>query len=333
MLTLGQVQNSSVGNIAGVNVSDPQFIAYINEACRVLMDLGDWWATVVQCEGLVYGGSITWPQNVDTVLAINFNHQHALVANFWFSFSPVGDPSFNRLIRDPIWFGSWPNGGRNQRVVEFSGRQALFAPPTATNPFAIQVTADSPADYGKFVTVYGYDTSGLEVTSSQNGVVQRGVRMTLASAAPNTGVAFSVVTAITKDVTIGNVRAWQYYSPANNATICGIFSGGQTSPEFLYSKVPGTCPDKTYRLSALVKLGFESAANSSDILPIGNLEAIKSMVQAIRAREAGDDAKGDEYEKTALRRLNMELNNRFPIDQIKFQNETFSGITPHRRIY
>ena len=334
MLTLSQIQNSTVANIAGVNVNDPQFASYINDAVRQLMDLGDWWATVVDVKGCIYGGVVTWPTNVQTVLAVNINHQHVPVTNFWYSFSPVGDSAFRELIRNPIWFGGWPHG-HAKRVVEFDGRTPLFAAPTATNPFAIQVTADNPADYGKFVTVYGYDTSGLEVTSNQDGIIQRGIRMTLAASAPNTVTAFSMVTHVTKDLTVGNVRAWQYFSPFNNATLCGIFAGGETSPEYLYSKIHGTRCDKTYDISALVKLGFVAVQNPSDIVPIGNLDAIKSMVQAIKARESGGDGDqaADKYETTALRRLNMELNNRFPLDQIKIQNETFSGITPHRRIF
>ena len=96
----------------------------------------------------------------------------------------------------------------------------MFAGPTPANPFQIQVTADNPADYGETVTLYGLDVNGQEVYSNQFDstqqatVNQRGVQLTLAALPPVTSQVFSLVTAVTKSVTTGMVRAWSYANGA-----------------------------------------------------------------------------------------------------------------------
>lgn len=337
MLTVNQAQNSAIANVAGVDPTSPQFYAYLNEAGQTMMALGDWWATVVQMVGLIAGGGITWPYPVDTVLALTRGRGRLTgVTNFWYSFTEP-DGQFQKYFSDPDWFGSWgPNGGfRGRSVCEFSGTQCLFAGPTPANPFALQITCDSPQDYGLTITIYGYDVNGIEVTSLRpDNTIQKGILLTLSGSPPNTGTVLSVVTGIAKDVTTGQVRAWSYVAGQPIGNVVGIFGGGQTSPEYQFSRIGGCDPCCVYHVDALVKLAYYDVGQPGDILPISNPVAYKSMIQAIRAREAGNDEKGDEYEKTAIRRLNMELNNKFPLDQMVIQNLTFNaGGHPHRRLY
>jgi hypothetical protein len=340
MLTLGQIKTGPVGNIAGVNVQDPQFIAYVNEAVETLLDLGDWWATVVSMRGLVYNGCMTWPHKIESVLAINLNGRSERVAGPWYSFVPINS-DFASMIERPDFYNAWGRGRHNRSAVEFSGTQPMFSGPTPFNPFQIQVTADNPVDYGKAVTIYGLDTNGQEVFSNQfDGtqgatVPQRGVRLVLSAASTFTTQVFSTVTAVTKDITVGDVRGWQYIPTGSTGALASVWRGSQTSPEFLFSRISGAEHNRIYHMEALVKIGFEPVSQDSDIVCIGNGSAIKSMIQSIRARESGNDADGDKYETTAIRRLNMELNNRFPDQQFVAEDATFSGVNMARktRIY
>jgi hypothetical protein len=338
MLTLNQIKNSTAANVAGVNVNDPQFTAYVNDAVQILIDLaGDsaWWGQVVSMNGVVSGGCITWPHKIDAVLAMNIDHHAVRLANHWYSFTPdMG--TFAGLVSSPDFYSHWGCGSRRESVIEFAGTQPMFSGPTLANPFAIQVTADNSDDYGKSVTIYGLDTNGQEVFSNQfdgtqNATVsQRGIKMTLAAIAPATASVFSTVTEVTKDITVGCVRAWAYAN-SKPGNMCAIWGGAQTSPQFLFSRLANAPHNGICHANALVKLGFEPVAQDSDIISISNREAIKSMIQSIKAREAGDDAKGDEYEKTAIRRLNMEMETRFPVDQMQIRNNTFGTAVPNRR--
>jgi len=229
--------------------------------------------------------------------------------------------------------GEWRNG-QGQGAVVFSGSQPLFAGPAPSNPFQIQVTADNPTDYGNTVTIYGYDSNGQEViTARPDGSTQRGIQLTLAAIAPYTPMAFGSVTHVAKDLTVGNVRAFQYLPASGMGILAGIFGGSQTSPEFLYSKLHrwGCKPGCVYPISALVKLGFNSVSQPSDILSLDNLDAIKVMVQSMRSREAGDMQTAQAQEVEAIRRLNMQVETRFPLDQVIAKNETFSGAGIGRR--
>jgi hypothetical protein len=335
MLTLGKLKTGPCGNIAGVNVQDPQFANYANEGVELLMDLGNWWATVVPMRGLVADGCMTWPHRIDSVLAINLNNCPERLANYWYSFVPMSG-RFAGLLSDPDFYMNW---GRHHRdsAVEFSGTKAMFAGPTAAAPFQIQVTATNSVDYGKTVTIYGKDMAGLEVFSNQydgtqNATVsQRGIQLTLAAADTFTTTVFSQVTAVIKDITVGDVMAWQYTPAGGTGALAAIFRGSQTSPEFLYSRIIGADRHRYYYMDALVKRGFEPVTQDSDILSLENEAAIKMIIQSLRARDSGDTELADKHEQTAIRRLNMELNTRFPDEQFVCENATFSGVDMHRR--
>jgi hypothetical protein len=337
MLTLGQCKTSDIANVASVNVNDPEFAQKINSAVEMLMDLAPdagWWGQVESMNGLVAGGKITWAFKIDAVLGMNINNHAVELANQWYSFTPtIGN--FSGLVSSDRFIENWLCGGRRESVVEFSGTQPMFDGPSLADPFSIQVTADNPADYGKAVTIYGRDTNGQEVFSNQfdgtaNAIVpQRGCKLILAAVAPVTPNVFSSVTAVTKDITIGEVRAWKYTTAPGR--LLAIWRGSQTSPQFLFSRLANVPNDRYFRFSALVKLGFEPVSHDSDIVSLGNRAAIKSMVQANKRREAGDTEGADEAEKDAIRRLNMEMETRFPADQIPIRNSTFGMAEPIRR--
>jgi hypothetical protein len=337
MLTLGQVKNSTVANIAGVNVNDAQFYGYVNDAVRMLMDLGDWWGSVVSMTGYVAQGCITWPKQIDAVLAMNINDRSVQISNQWYSFTPIRGTyaglaqSYGCSCDDFI--SRWGTYGTQDSIIEFAGTQPMFDPPTPADPFRIQVTADNSADYGKTVTIYGQDENAQEIFATRDdGSTQRGVPFVLSQAGTISTQVFSTVTAVTKDITVSLVRAWKYTTATGR--VCAIWSGGQTSPQFLFSRLANVPQNTTFCLSALVKLGFEPVTQDSDILPLGNLDAIKIMIQAIRKREAGDIDGSVNFEKDAIRRLNMELNSRLPVDQMPIVQEPFGSQYPvHRRIY
>ncbi len=330
VLSLAQIKNSSVANVAGVNINDPQFIAYVNEAVRQLVNLGEWWGTVKAMVGTSYRGCMVWPAGVDSVLATNINCRPATVANYWYEFFPL------ETVLDGTFAGYGYGGGfsdfvsqfpMSQRapksVVRFSGTTPVFNQPSTSDPFAVQVTADNAVDYGKTVTIYGKDTNGLEiVTLRPDGSTQRGYVLTLSSLSPYTTVTFSEISAVIKDTTVANVRLWVYAPAAPFGTPVAVYSGSETNPQYLFSELTRTlgfvnsANPCLQRVEALVKLSPMPVAQDSDLVIIDNIDAIKSMVQSIRAREAGNDDDSNKFELNAVRRLNAELRSRFPNQQV-----------------
>ena len=326
MLTLGQVKNSEVADVSGVNAQDPQFARYVNQAVRQLAELGDWWGTVEALVGLSYRGNMVWPSGVESVLAINAGHRNVRVANHWYEFIPFAG-SMAEL------FHSHRLHNRRESVVRFSGTISVFNPPTPANPFSVQVTADNVVDYGNTVTIYGQDSNGLEVvTTRADGSTQRGVQLTLAAATTFTTQIFSSISAVVKDTTVGIVRLWVYSATSPLAVPVAAYLGQETSPAYLFSTLSASHGiGHLFPIEALVKLTPLDATQDADPILIKNISAIKSMVQSIRTRESGDDESADKQEQTAIRRLNMQLNSRFPDEQFVGENNTFGDVDMHRR--
>lgn len=320
MITFGQVKNSSVASVAGVNVQDPQFAQYVNDAVRQLMDLGyggarGWWGTVQALTGVAYDGCFVWPANVITVLGIRDCHGVVPIKNEWYSFT-------NPDERHQDFARRWD--GRN--TVEFAGQTCLFNS-IASSPTAIRALSESSQDNGKAVTIYGLDANGNEVYSLQpdsstgGQSIQRGYMLVLGSFPLNTTPsAMSYVTDVLKPITISRVRL--YASGPGIGRLLAIYNGCDENPKFLYSHTRSRCIQP---ITALVKLGFTGVAQDADIIPLDNIDAIKSQVQAIRCREGRDPATSVAFEKDALRRLIAQVNSRFPLEQFVVRFKPFGS--------
>ena len=321
MLTLGQVENSSVANVAGVNVTDPQFAQLVNDACEQLMDIGSWWGTVQAICGCIYDKHVVWPVKVDAVLGMDVYGHRAHVENYWYQFIPLDD-------RHRQWASGYHDGYRTR--VGFSGTSPLFNPPSPSSPALLQFTCDNPADIGKTVTVYGTDTNGHEVFATRtDGSSQRGIVLTLVNPFVRMPVVMTTVSAIVKDITSGTARAWRFVPGTGITEQAGIYRAGDTSPQFIRSEIPNCgCAQS---INALVKLGFQPVNQASDILPLDCLDAIKLQVQAIKKRDAGDGETGLMFERMAIRRLNMQMRKRFPQEQFILAFRPFGSDTLERQ--
>lgn len=321
MLTFGNVQSSSVATVAGCNVASQQFADRVNESVRQLMDLGDWFGTVEPIRVTAVGNFVTWPSKVVAVLGMTVDGCVPEMKDVWYSFQPLNE-------RDRGWANMWLRGDRSH-VVEIKGTVPVFIPISATSPVLLKFSCDNPADYGKAVTVYGLDSNGREIYTGSS----RGFTITLDATWPVMPFPVTNVTQIAKQKTAGLVRAWSFAPGIGIIAPAWLGTGGQQTPQFVYSNLHGNHnPNRTHYIRGLVKWGFEDVSQPSDLIPINNIDAIKSMVQANRKREAGDDEAGDKLEQTAIRRLNMEVETRFPVDQIIVENRTFGDSNIERRI-
>jgi hypothetical protein len=344
VLTFQQIQNSSVANIAGVNITDPQFAQYVNEAVAKICRLGDWIGCVETMVSQVYidtcNGIMVWPSFVDAVLAVKENRRQVQVRNYWYEFLPMGD--WDRSITGPFPGGccgveglgrcyyrrDWP------RVLRFAGTTPVLLSPSPANPFPIQAVAERSADYGKTVTIYGKDMNGFEVYTTQGGVLQRGCTLTLAASPPVTMddngliINFTAISAVTKQQTGSEVNLWVYNVTTPFLYLVGNYGPNEVNPQYLFSQLSSVINPSWKFVEALVKIKPLPVTNPNDIIPLNNIEAIKAMVQSIRFSEAGDLANAQKYEVDSVHRLNMELNTKYPLDQIESSNLTFSQSRP-----
>jgi len=306
MLTLAQIKAGTTSNIAGKNVNDPEFVAYVNDAVRQLSELGDWYSTVKVMHGCAYDNNITWPSQVATVLAMNDCWSQLELVNHWYQFS------------DERWIGSKiERAYQGIGVVTYGNKSCVFRQMPSANCY-MQFTITNPADVGKVVSVYGRDENGTYSVMPLVLAAGAGVKSSL----------LTEVSAITKDTTLGEVKAYWNIPGGTQFIPAGVYRPNDLSPEFLVTNLGNTGCAKSVKISALVKLNFEPMSNDSDICEIDNADAIKSMVQSIRKREAGDDSEADKFERTAIRRLNNQIRNRFPENEVEIAIKSFGTSIP-----
>ncbi len=288
MITLGQLKKTSITSIAGCAPESAEFVQYLNDAVRQLINTGDWWATVQTMVGCVYDDRIVWPCAIDSVLSVGVNKEPVAIQNFWYQFVPTA----THCPTVP--------------VLEFDGTTPVFRLSTESNGILL-FKASNLADIGKTVTVYYNDEN-----NSPNLAV-----LTLTDAGVHSP-AMSSLTAIVKDITVGNVSAYWFLPGSGIVNLAGIYRPNTTSAEFLYSLLRGgVLPDSTHpqQIKAIVKRGYEPMVLDTDICLIDNEDALRDMVQAIKRREAGAMDDSGAFELNAIRRLNHQLRNRFPNQQ------------------
>ena len=307
MLTLAQVQNSTVAKVAGCVPTSTVFTNYTNDAVRQLIERGNgdargWWGTVRMITGTAYDGCFVWPSSVSAVLGIEARNGVAKLANSWYSFV---DEDYRRNR----WVCHYH---RHPDTIEFDGQTCLFRP-IASNPTRIAVMATSPQDNNSAtITIYGKDSNGNEVFDPTLNT--RGITLTPGSTNYITTAVLSDVEAIVKNPTNGPLSLYAWSPATGVGSLLAIYEGGDVNPQFLFSRVHGRGIYPT-SIKSLVKLGFRAVYSPNDIIAIDSLDAIKAQVQAIKYREAGDYENASACEADAIKRLVAQVNSRFPKEQ------------------
>ena len=321
MLTFGQAKSSiELANVSGVCGSSDAFRSYLNKAVRMLMTRGNFWGTVQLMRFCVYNECLTWPRQVGTVLAVSTCGQLVNVWNNWFQFTHLashGDIRNSGFSID----GFACRGNLN---MENQGTTPVYFQVPCGNNFYVRSYPSVRADIGKTITIFGIDSNGQVVrTKNAAGIWQEGVTIVNALPFVSTPMRFREVTRIVRDATSAPGRLF-YYDPDNNVLRdCATYDPTDTAPDFRFTKIPGlmshraccTCANGARQVSALVKLQFIPVENDNDLVLIGNLDAIGNMIQAIRKSDAGDSQGGEVDKAIAIKEMNLELRDRFPVQQ------------------
>lgn len=330
LLTLGEAKASRrLKSIAGACSSSQQFIGLVNDATRMLMNRGSWWATVQNITACVYNKCIAWPRHVGTVLAVNVCNRAMTLQNNWYQFMPLDGDTVRNYVNC---------GCRGGMAVMNDGTSPVFQQIRCGDEFYIRAYPTRQADVGNYITIYGIDSDGQVVmTTHADGTYQEGEELTLAIPYVSTSRTYREVTRVEKDETEGIVRLYQYDATNDVLLDMAYYEPTETSPAYQVSKIVGmgTCGcstscDGLKRISALVKLQFVPVVNDKDIIQIENIDAVAMMVQALKLSDQYDVKTKQAMEMDAVRELNLELSNRLPINQIPVNVMPFGTASPDR---
>jgi hypothetical protein len=313
-----------VGNIAGTCPGSDDFTSLVNEATRLLMRRGHWFNTVQKMQFCTYNNCLTWPRIVGTPLAINVN-SHMPVLNNWYSFMPMERQDYHSCCR----------GGP---AITTENNSPVFNQIACNKGMYIRHYPELQADVGKSVTIYGTDINGQTVRSLRtDGTYRDGVQLFTLIPFSSTSVRFRTVTRVLLDEMVGTNRLYQY-DPDNNVLLdMALYQAGETNPTYrtthlrgCVGSVLGNGTGCTTQITALIKQQFIPVKYDSDLVQIDNMDALKLVVQAIKSGEAYTPEEREKYIMLGVKEMNLELNDKYPLNQIPVQINTFGSCPPAR---
>ena len=320
-MTFVELRQTRASDVVGVCSSKETFKAMVNEATSRLMTRGGFWGTIAKLRTCVRCQSIVWPRAVDTVLAVNLCGRQTTNSGYWWQFLPMNGADYRCCL-----------SRCGDLVIQHDGQVPVQAQLTCGNARYIRAFPAYQADIGKQVTIFGVDDNGQEIfTKRDDGTWLPGIVLTLAS--PFVGTPFLVreISRVLKDATMGPVRLYAYDPIADVMEDCAYYSPSERSPSFLHSTIRscrrGSCNGLT-SVSALVKLRFIPVEIDEDQILIDNWVALKQMMLAIRAENAGDNEGAEIFQQKAVRELNRELRVHIPEHEIPVSIDVFGTATP-----
>jgi len=312
MITLAEAQASRALRIAGVCPESQEFIDLLNDGTRLLMKRGNWTGTIQFATACIYGNTVTWSRYVGAVLGVHVNGGSTIPQNLWFNWVYPGDAE----ARDMFMYYQ-----RHRCGTVFSvdrGNSPVFNQICPTEPQFIQVFITVPADVGKTVTIFGIDDNHQQViTQRPDGTYQPGEVLTLGIPYVMTSKMYRRIDRIVKDPTQGKIAAFQWNPTANIQLPLAAYDPSETNPDYITTQVPNYrvacgCPQI---VTGMVKLKFVPAQHPTDLVQVENIDALSIAMQSVKHSDAYDHQGAEIAMQRAVRDLNYELRDRYPLEQ------------------
>lgn len=322
LLNFGELKSSSILNVAGVSPNNSDFRRLINESTRRLLDRGDWEGTIVPIYVCVNNGCVVWPRYVGQVRQLNWcKSRHVEIHNVWWDFLP-----YERGCgwSSNSWFGSLPGGFRYGGSAMVNQARTPVFQDILGDARTIRAYSDSPQDNNKSLWIFGEDNNGQRLMTKGAGPWKDGIQLILKAPYVETPVYIRRIDRVIKDITTAPVRLYAWNSAANVLEDVAYYDPTETHPNYLRSRLTLPCVSNSCNgvtttaqgVIALIKLQFVPVIADTDLVLIGNITALKHMIQSIRCEESQDTATARQFLMMAVDELNQELANANPETQI-----------------
>lgn len=296
-----------VALLLGMKSTDSRVVVYINEAIQRLLPRGKWVGTTARMRFCVYSRCLTFPRQVETVESYAVDSVPGRVVNDWYEYLPAGP-------------GTTACGTCNTGTLIPKGFAPAFDDIRGTNS-KIWVISDQNEAATSQILLLGYDSNRKWVRTLQNGVIADGELVTITGAGTASTTVWypSGLTAVIKPITIGNVSLFELDGNTGLMRSLAVYEPDEKQPRYRRYMLPSVCSNSSSSsccddtnteatcVDAMVKLAFIPARLDNDILLIGNLPAIKDMVQSIRFAENNLLDAAMNYELKAIKTLDDEL--------------------------
>lgn len=285
-LTLGAAR-STIARVLGVCESDARVPDYLNQAVERLLPRGKWVGTFQRFRFCTSNSCITLPRHFETVEAFAICNFPGVVRNEFFEFQGT---SYGILGPDDCLGSTLVPRGLSPTFDDFFGTTQKA-----------KVYCDVQEATGAYILLQGFDQNFNWIRTQVGGTWIDGERVLLTTSPQISVNYFTSITAVQKPITNGSVRIYSYDVPSGaNVKAISIYEPDETLPQYRRYMIPGlsqmggsngnspcstdTQCDQT-KVDLLVKMAFIPVRLDTDHLIIGNLQALKLAVMAIKQEE------------------------------------------------
>lgn len=319
-LTLARAKKA--GTPISLCADSPKLLAYINEACEILHDLGDYpgkrfrYRVPVQrdCQG---NRCVTWPRQIETIEGAAFvKGQNIGIRGIWFEFDDNGT-GLADCVRAPL-------------LYDRSTEACLLSDIDGNNK-KLKVVAERVEKDSASLTFFGYDPNRVWIrTEVTSGVWIDGEPVDIINGNPQTTINnFSSVVQVQKSMTNGPVQIIEVDDDSGAQRLVAYYEYDEVEPiyrrQYLTAQQCGNCD--TLDVLAIRRVLTVSADTDLVYPPI--FPALQAMVVGLHKRDNGDwNAYEAARQQARVLLLNRSENSKGHgvLRQMRFQNGQVWGV-------
>lgn len=301
--------------------------ARINEAVRRLVQKADWVHTTRNLLVRSDNGCFPLPREVERVTWVRIDGNTARLNNKSFEYMDVG-PGLDVQnhggsgLKDLIDDGEHPTMYDMPSIEDYTDAECCTDRVLGEGLYIMAISAET-ADLGTDVVVYGLDRLNMEIRDGTSpgetikinnwaggveGQITLGMSWFDTSSIRISARKYRQIAAWTKPATEGYVSLYAVEPSTNKMWLLAKAHPDDTRPKWRRYRITNRATAEACSCVQMqVKLKWVEMTRATDVLLIQNLDAIKSMVIAIGAENAGDLQKALNFEQNAERLLNTQL--------------------------
>jgi hypothetical protein len=326
MLTLADIQTTRFQSVSGYTPGSDDFLECANDVIDELLRRGDWSDTqkVIRVKVDVTDWHITWPRFVGEIRKVNTCRRDREVPmhNMLYQFME-GHGEHHRCWDD---FAGWRAG---ECSLEAQGRYPTFKD-IPGNGYNVRLTVDVAVDVGSTVTLFGVDNNNNPLqTQNADGTWIQGVTLVAVMPFSATPGFVSRIDRVVCTKTNSIKRLWAFNSTTGDLQEIAIYDPAETNPDFQRSRISNArhygIGNGMETVIALIKLAKLPIINPNDPLIISNRGALLDGFRAVKAEDANNPALALSCWKSAIEKMNRQLENDSPDDNFSVQNNTWGS--------
>lgn len=284
------MDNSDFMSDLNICPDDARLAQWVNAFELQALPYGRWWGTTQLYQSCnVSSGCMVLPRGIATIEAVKIGGRSMRFAN-----------TFGDYLREHSPWESCGSScdccGCEPMGIREAGTSPTFLTTTGTNK-KIRAYLSKTADIGKKIILQGYDSDGIWVRTTIDGVVQDGEELTLASPYVDSVTIWGAgnPVGVMKEETSYAVSLYSVDQDSAAEVKLAEYQATETEPSYRRVQLNAGCSSGCSSLMAIVSLDQVTIRHENDWLLFSNMEAYRQGLQSIRYRKEGNQALADAY--------------------------------------